>query len=163
MLSIYSELKNIEDYEDVFPIPTYDQVDDLGITTEEVIYDYLTKRELYDCIKYLFTSHFLSFVPKDSEMMNVGDDFFDFINNKFNAKFEVSLFDIMGYPFLNLALPSSRIFIMDFIKFLHKDIPQMAEPGDIYYGEFADIFKNLGINIISDIFKEFKKLKFLDE
>jgi len=163
MLSLYKDLRDIDDYEDMFPIPVYEDIEDFGMSTETMIRDFLSKKELYDCIKYLFTSHFLWFVPKDSEIMNVGEDFFEFIDNKFKNKFDVSLFDIVGQSYLNLAVHSDRIFIMDFIKYLHRDIPQFAEAGDVYYGEFADLFKNLGIEVASSIIKEFKKLKYLDD
>lgn len=161
MLSIYN-YRDLTDFDDTFPIAVYEEIEEKNITTEDKIRDYLTKKELYDCIKYLFTSYFLWFVPKDADLKDVGEDFFEYIDNAFREKFDVGLFELLGEPFLNLSVHMIRVEVMNFVKFLHEEIPQFAEFGDIYYTKYADIFKRLGINLTVEIIREFKRLKVLE-
>jgi len=161
MLSIYN-YRDYSDYDDVFPIPVYEEIEERGISTEEKIKEYFDKKELYDCLKYTFTPYFLWISPKDDALVNVGNDFFEYLDKQFKEKFDIGLFELLGQPFMDLSIHMVKVNVLNFVKFLHRDISQMASPGDIYYTEYADVFRKLGINVVYEIISEFKKIKNLD-
>lgn len=155
--------KNIlKDYEDYGRYMSYDEHAETDEDSMQLNIDYYTIKEKYNSLKFLFTSTFVYLMPSINDFDYLYLDYFDYIDQKFIEKFNISLYFILNIEKHDVIENTMKLKILSFLKYLHFDIPQMTDPkqllNDEYNELYSDIFNNIDEDTLLKIYKIFHNL-----
>jgi len=155
--------KNIlKDYEDYGRYMTYDEHTETDEDPIQLNIDYYTIKEKYNSLKFLFTSTFVYLMPSINDFNYLHIDYFDYIDQMFIKKFNISLYFILNIDRYDVVEDTMKLKILSFLKYLHFDIPQLSDPkqllSDEYNEMYSDIFNNIDSDTLLKIYKTFHNL-----
>ena len=148
-------LKLFEDV-DYIPMNMLDQDDD---DYYDKIGHYHEQKSLYDCLNHLFHPQFILLVPsRDEQLERLKEDFFKLLDKIFIEAFDVSILQILNITDNDMSNLAVKHYILNFIVFLHRDIPQMRSIDDLTTSSYSDVFDSISMESKKKIFNQFHSL-----